>query len=546
MPEQINLPDLTPYAGRWVALARDQVAGVGHTPEEAERMARHNRPKERFVLWFVDPPDAAPLPLPALLARLRPFLAQQPEPVYLVGGAVRDALLGRPSHDLDFVVPRRGIALAFAVADALGVPAFPLDKARDTGRVMLAETTLDFACFRGPDLAADLRDRDFTVNAIALPATAVSRAALIDPCGGLADLEAGQLRLTHPGALAQDALRALRGVRHVVGLGLTLLPETAQALRAAAPELRQVSVERVRDELQKLLETAAPDTAVALLAELGLLAPVLPEIAALAPVTQSAPHHEPVLAHTVSVLRRLAAVERVLLAGEAAAEGYWQPVVRELGPYREPLRAHLGRTVDGLVDGRVLLRLGALFHDVGKAQTREEDENGRVRFFGHAEVGAKLAARALRRLTFGNRAVAHVAHIVAAHMRPLFLAEAQGGRPTRRAVYRFFRDIQSAGLDVGLLALADHLATYDGPGDAAAWEQLVRLVGELFRHYFERHDEVVAPTPLLDGHALMAALQLAPGREVGRLLRLIEEAQAAGLVTTPEEAVALARQAQAG
>ena len=88
--------------------------------------------------------------------------------------------------------------------------------------------------------------------------------------------------------------------------------------------------------------------------------------------------------------------------------------------------------------------------------------------------------------------------------------------------------------------------TYDGPGDAAAWEQLVRLVGELFRHYFERHDEVVAPTPLLDGHALMAALQLAPGREVGRLLRLIEEAQAAGLVTTPEEAVALARQAQAG
>ena len=150
--------DLSLYAGRWVALVNDQVAGVGHAPEEAISLARRNRPKERFVLRFVEQPGGGPLTLSPLLERIRPFLLQQSQPVYLVGGAVRDALLGRASNDLDFVVPDRAIRFAFKMADYLGVPAYVLDRERDTGRVVLKDdkTTLDFARFRGDTLEADL------------------------------------------------------------------------------------------------------------------------------------------------------------------------------------------------------------------------------------------------------------------------------------------------------------------------------------------------------------------------------------------------------
>ena len=158
-----SLSNLHAYSGHWVALVKDgQVAGVGVTPDAAARQAGYNRPRERFTLQYVEPPGGQPLALSPLLDQLRPVLHAQDTPVYLVGGAVRDALSGYASHDLDFVTPSGGINLAFRIGNALGWPAYILDKKRDTGRVVLANdrTMLDFACFRGPDLASDLRDRD--------------------------------------------------------------------------------------------------------------------------------------------------------------------------------------------------------------------------------------------------------------------------------------------------------------------------------------------------------------------------------------------------
>ncbi|RMG93523.1 MAG: CCA tRNA nucleotidyltransferase, partial [Chloroflexi bacterium] len=314
----VGLPDLSAYAGRWVALADGAVAGVGQTPMEALRWGRHNRPKETLVLWFVEPPGGEVLVLSPLLEQLRPFLVRQEMPVYLVGGAVRDALLGQASHDLDFVVPEKAISLAFRVADELGVPAYVLDRERDTGRVVLPElaTTLDFASFRGADLLADLRDRDFTVNAIALPVSAQTTAGLIDPCGGQADLAAGVLRMTHARVIEDDPLRALRALRLAVTFGLRLAAETESAVSAAADLLDQVSTERVRDELLRLLATAVPHEAIRQLDKYQLLRTVLPEIADLAVIEQSPPHHEPVLPHTLSVLAWLVQLETAVLDGE--------------------------------------------------------------------------------------------------------------------------------------------------------------------------------------------------------------------------------------
>lgn len=546
------MTDLQPYVGRWVALVGEEVAGIGTTAVAAAHAARRSRPRDRFTLQFVEPPGGRPLPLPAIMEQLRPLFAEESQPIYLVGGVVRDALLGQVNHDLDFVQPTGAVKLSFRVADVLGVPAYVLDKERDTGRVILPDgrTYLDFSCFRGADLEADLVGRDFTINAIALPAAAQTDASLIDPTNGRADLQARVIRHIHDHSLLDDPVRTLRGLRLALRLGFTLAPETAVAITAAAPHLTVVSTERIRDELLKLLQTNRPDEAIYQMGELGLLTAVLPEIAAAAGVTQSPPHHEDVLAHTISVLRWLVLVERAMGGDGEPLPVTLGDISNRLAVYAPGLQAHWQRAVDGGVDGRTLLRLGALYHDVGKPETRTVDADGepeaasgRIRFFDHDQHGAAIAARQLHRLTLSNEAVSHVRRIVAGHMRPFLLA--QSGRTlSRRAVYRYFRAVGSAGLDITILSLADHLAAHNGPGAAAEWEQLLSVVAQLLDHYFTRYEETVAPPPLVNGRDLITELSLTPGPEIGRLLRLIQEAQAAGELHTREEALALAQRAR--
>ncbi len=538
-----NNETLSAYAGRWVAFIGDEIAGVGHTAVSAQQMAQRNRPKERSRPYFVEQESGIRLALPELLGELRPFLSQHPHAVYLVGGAVRDAVRGQASHDLDFVVAADAIRLTFKVADRLGVPAYVLDQERDIGRVVLADTTLDFARMRGT-LDDDLRSRDFTVNAMALPASAHFYESIIDPCGGLDDLKGRRLQLTHPEALTADPVRALRAVRQSLELNLAMTAELETAVTTTAPLLFQSASERLREELSKLVEGPQPASGVALLHQLGLLTILLPDMAKLDGLEQSPPHHEPVLDHTISVLRWLVRIESVIL-GDGDLTGLEQSPIANLSGLallQDHLQAHLTRPVDGGLTGRGLLRLAALLHDVGKGETRTE-ENGRIRFITHEVVGAEMAARRLRQLTFSKEAVQHIKRIVRNHMRPLSLVQAQGANPSRRAVYRFFKESETAGVDVCLLALADHLATHDGPGNNQEWEKLLGLTGSLLDHYFNQKETAVSPPPLLSGHDLIEALQIKPGPEIGRLLRLLEEAQATGQVSTREQAIEFVKQA---
>lgn len=539
--------DLSPYRGSWVALAGSQIIAVGETAEKAYRPALERDSSERFYLSYVEVGEGEGLQFSPLLDDVRPHLERRGEPVYLVGGAVRDAILGRMSHDLDFVVPRDAISQTFRLADAIGAPAYVLDSQRDTGRIVLPgeKTMLDFACYRGPDLFADLHDRDFTINALAIPATGRTRASIIDPTNGLVDLASGLIRLAHPDALNRDPARALRAVRLAAELGFTMTPDTEAAVMVAASSLQEVSSERIRDEVIKMIQAPAADLAIEQMEALGLLEVVLPEAAALAPVPQSPPHHEPVLQHTISVLRWLERIEGVLFTEKSFADPALELARTVLAPYLEALNIHRERTVDGGLDGRTILRLAALFHDVGKQMTSTVDEDGRYRFFGHAEAGAELIMPRLRALTLSNDAITQIRRIVMQHMRPLLLAQAQGAQPSRRATFRYFKASGANGLDVGLLALADHLATYDGPGEDSSWQTLLALVAALFDFYFECYEETVKPPMLVNGRDLMAHLQLAPGPEIGRILRLIEENQAAGEITTREQALRFAESLQA-
>ena len=178
-----------------------------------------------------------------LLADVTKIIEQWPQPVYLAGGAVRDLVLDRPIHDLDFVVERNAIKLAFWVANKLAVPAYVLDQERDVGRVMIdAEISLDFARFRqnnrefGGTLEADLQARDFTINAMAQEVKS-GDAPIIDPTGGLQDLESGVVRMVYARALEDDAARALRALRMGLQFGFELEAETYAAVKRTTGQI---------------------------------------------------------------------------------------------------------------------------------------------------------------------------------------------------------------------------------------------------------------------------------------------------------------------
>ena len=471
----------------------------------------------------------------------------------LVGGAVRDLLQSRPIHDWDLVVERDAISLARATADRLGASFYPLDEERDTGRVVAydadgSRTFIDFALRRGSDWRTDLEARDLTVNAMALRLG--DDAELLDPFNGQSDLEARLVRAVTEHSFRDDRVRMMRAVRLAGELGFQIEPQTAALIRRDAALLADVSVERARDELARLL--ALPDALAGIrqMDDLGLLAQMLPEVAALKGVEQSRPHHWPVFEHTLFVL---GALERIIddgvqhedeavgiVDGTGAPAFVWGDVKRTLADFQVRLATHLIWPLGDERPALVSLKLAALLHDCAKPQTRTVDEDERTHFYGHEDTGAPVAAERVRALRFNNAEVERVRVIVANHMRSQQLADAEAG-VTRRAAYRYFRDTREAGLDVLLLALADHIATHGPDVQPERWVRRIDAVSKLLAEYWTRLAKDVAPTPLVSGDELMAELGLPPGKRFGELLEAIHEAQAAGEVGTREEAMTLAR-----
>jgi putative nucleotidyltransferase with HDIG domain len=448
----------------------------------------------------------------------------------LVGGAVRDAVLasggrfragaGRHPADLDVAIESGALDLGRRVAARLGVTFVALDTERGAARVVAGGARLDLTDWRAPTLADDLAARDFTVNALAVSVRELlsrGRARVIDPTGGLADLRARRLRLPDPRVLADDPLRALRGVRLEAALGLRLTSDAVTAIRAIAPRLAEVAAERVRDELLALLALPHAGRTLRRLDALGLLGVIVPEVEAMRVTPQPTPHRFPVLEHS---LRAVAGADTVL--GD----------LRALRPFGEELAAHMAEELGGEVRRGQILKLAALLHDVSKPETRRVVA-GRVRFFEHDVIGAERAGAIAERLRLPTRARALLERLVRHHLRPMHLAAA--GQVTPRARYRFFRDLREDTRDLLLLALVD-AAAVTGQSPRAVWRRAA-LIRELLRGWEENQVGAGAP-PLVRGEDVMERFGLRPGPAVGRLLERAREAQALGLVATREEALA--------
>lgn len=454
---------------------------------------------------------------------LRGPLAGLDAGTWIVGGGVRDALLGRPVADVDLAVDGDARRVATRLARTHGAHRFPLSDAFGAWR--LSGGTLPFQVditpIQGGSLAADLALRDLTVNAMALPVTGA--AELVDLHGGRDDLASRRLRAVGDGVLAADPVRVLRLARLGEQLGFGIDPATADLARSASPLLWDKAPERLRDELYRMMGLAGAWRAFARLDELGGLGVLVPELEAARGVEQSRYHHADVLGHTLEVVEHACA----LRANPAA-------VFRADGP---AIAAVLDeRVADGLDRGTVLT-LSALLHDMAKPATRGELEDGRVTFIGHDRRGAEMADALCRRLRTASRVREIVVSCIAEHLQLGFMVHRQP--LSLRAIDVYLRRTAPAPVELILLTVADRLATR---GPRSAEIQIIRHL-ELARHVMHTclgiraREPITAPLP---GDELARRLGRTPGPWLSEVLTEIRVAQLGGSVG-PERAERIAR-----
>lgn len=442
------------------------------------------------------------------------------ERVWIVGGAVRDAVLGRDVTDLDLAIaddPERAVK---AVAREGDGHAFELSVEFATWRAVARDRSwqVDATALRGEGIESDLAARDFTLGAIAVP---LAGGEAVDPFGGIADLERGLLRAVGADSFRADPLRLLRAARLATDLSLEIDPATVARARLDSAHAAEPAGERQLAELRRLIGGPDPLRGVALLDELGLTAVVLPELEALRGVEQGPNHHLDVLGHTLAVLERTLEVESDLerFAGERAAE------TRAL--LEEPLADEMSRGT--------ALRFGALLHDIGKPVTRGE-RDGYVTFIGHDSEGAEIVAGICGRLRTSGGLTRHLKALTQHHLRLGFLVH-EAPLPPRR-VHEYLRATEPVAADVTLLTVADRLSAR-GSGPFATEEAIeahLDLARQMLAAALDWHHEG-PPEPLLRGDELADELGLAPGPGLGELLAELEAAQYAGEVADRQAAI---------
>lgn len=450
---------------------------------------------------------------------------------------MRDLLLGRSTADVDIAVRGNGLDVAQDVARELNGKYVMLDAVNRVGRVVLSRPggsqCLDFSSFDS-DINADLKRRDFTINAMAIPfpgpEAGVQAGPLLDPTGGQADLKKRLLRAVSDGVFRSDGARLMRAVRLAGEMGLVIEPGTETLMRRDAALLDSVAGERVREELVRVLDLDRAGALLMYMEQLGLLLAVFPELKPEEGFEQPREHYWDVLTHS---LQAVSASEFLL------RQRTWEYGGDELlawVPWSDRLREHFAAPVARDSNRSMMLKLSCLLHDIGKPGTKEIGPDGKWRFYGHGQLGAGIARGALERLRFSSREARLVELEVYYHLRPAQMT--QDALPTRRAIFRYYRDCAGAGYDVFFLAMSDYLATHGPRLDIEDWKEHGRLMAYVFAEH-ESQEIATGNTQIIDGHDIMNVFGLQPGPKVGQLLLEVKEARAAGRIATRDEALEL-------
>jgi poly(A) polymerase len=448
--------------------------------------------------------------------------------VYLVGGTVRELLLGLEIHDLDLAVSHQTLDLAQALAVALGGTFVLLDAKERGARVVWNDQELDLTEFRAADIAGDLRKRDFTVNAMAIALRSIFQdkmPAIIDPWDGQSDLAAGRLQLLAPENFRQDPLRLLRAFRFAATHGFELAPEVQEVIRQYGDAIAGIAGERIHQELFRLLASPRAYPVLRQMEELIFLDQLLPELAEMRGVQQNGYHHLDVFEHSLTALAEL---ENIL----ASPHSYFQETAGFVAAYA------------GQDKKPALLKLAALFHDVGKPGTQDfRADQERYTFYHHEQVGSEIFAAAAVRLRFSQEEIRVISRLIDLHMRPfLLLPDFTKGTLSQRAMGRFIKAARPELAGVFLLAMADSLAGKGAlkPPDAEA--VLADFCDEVYIFMKERLEPVEQRPRWLTGADLIRELHLTPGPTFRQLLTAVEEAAVAGDINSREDAINLVKE----
>jgi len=485
-----------------------------------------------------------------LLKLLLNFIDKSNRKVFLVGGSLRDLLLGRETKDFDLVPEGDAERFARNFASEVGGSFVLLDEKNKIYRVVKQKISrkqgkqifnLDFSQMHGKKIKEDLLLRDFTIDAMAVRLDEIKgkpgilrrpkllRKLIVDPSGGIEDLEKKVVRRTSGKIFDDDPLRLLRGYRLAATLEFAIEKKTEGKIKQKVNLIKRVARERIRDELFKILSAPQSHRYFRRLYRIGLLDRIVPEIEIMKKRPENYYHREGLWGHSLETLKSLEEILANLV---------------ELFPRMYgKIKGHLDEKISGEVERRSLLKWAAIFHDIGKPKTVKREE-GRVRFFGHEEAGTSLVMEIMQRLKFSNKAIKIVQKTVEHHMRPGNLSEAP--RLTDRAIHRFFGDLSEEGVDTLLLSLADRysyrkilpernkkLAIEISRKSLRKHEQIVKKM--LNKYYY--HKERILPKPLVRGDDIMESFNLPQGPLIGKLLKIVEEAQVGGKLTNREEAL---------
>jgi poly(A) polymerase len=436
-------------------------------------------------------------------------------PVYRVGGSLRDDILGRFSMDHDFAVP--GDARAFAQKAARQLGAQMIEIGKDTKtlyRVISGDDVLDFSPMAGKSIEEDLKQRDFTINALACD---LRSDRLIDPVGGLDDIKSKTIRLVSEDAVLADPLRMLRAFRFAAALGFRIEPETLAVIAKRSSLISRSAGERISAEVSKMMEVEGSFPYLKQMSQAGLLVQIIPELQPCQGCLQGEMHGRDVYDHTMAAYREL---EAVLINDVNLWPGFVQPVTSYLQANNR----------------KVLLKWAVLFHDLGKPRTRRIEPSGRTRFLGHESEGGRLAGHICERLKMSGRDRSYVTLIVKNHRLPLLLFDAyQRANLSSRGIVRFVRKYQDDLVGLLLHSVADQRAKAGaGPESLGA---LVTFLERIFSTYFVHLKPKLAAPRLITGHDLMRRFDLQPSELIGTLLNKVEEGRLNGEIRSKQEAM---------
>jgi len=468
------------------------------------------------------------------LSLVRDALKGSHRRVFLVGGALRDYYLNRRGTDFDFAVDQGSIALSRRLARRLHGVFVLLDREHGSARVVKKQDgvvwTFDLTNWRGRSIQKDLSLRDFTINALAMDILGedTDDSSMLEVKGSRRDLTAGVVRMVTPKIFKDDPLRLLRAFTLQATLGFKMDAKTRVQIKKDAHLISKAALERIREEIFKILASSRAQETLSSMDKIGLLPQVIPQITVMYGVKQGGYHHLDVWRHSLEVVSQL---EKLV---EGPHAGHSQ--LFAIGPF-ERMKAYLHQPIGGGHTRLALLKMAAILHDIGKPETRRQ-EGRRMTFHTHEHAGERITRQVAKQLKLSVKERFFLEDAVRMHLRPGYLSNFK--RPSEKAIFRYLRDTKDEAGALAILSLADQAATRGPLTTEARSKHHAEICHMLIERYFELKDQKPKQR-MLTGHDLIKVLKLKPSELFGKILVQVEEAAALGKIKTKEDALALAR-----